>query len=164
MTASPVVLLHPTDIPQLHSASLVSAALLREIGVNVDDQAMDWSTLTSRRAEKKVPGDGGWNLFHTAWPANMLLNPMMHNGVSGACEAAWFGWPCDEELQGLRETFSRESDPEMLGTLAKQMQARAMEYVTYIPLGQYFFYRAYRNEVSGVIPSTDAFFWNIEKK
>jgi len=43
------------------------------------------------------------------------------------------------------------------------MQERAMEYVTYIPLGQYFFYRAYRDDVSGVIPSTDAFFWNIRK-
>lgn len=159
----PVVLLHPTDIPQLHSASLVSAALLREIGVNVDDQAMDWSTLTSRRAEKKAPADGGWNLFHTAWPANMLLNPMMHNGVSGACDAAWFGWPCDEELQELRAKFSNEADPETLVTLSRRMQERAMEYVTYIPLGQYFFYRAYRNDVSGVIPSTDAFFWNIQK-
>ena len=159
----PVVLLHPTDIPQLHSASLVSAALLREIGVNVDDQAMDWSTLTSRRAEKKAPADGGWNLFHTAWPANMLLNPMMHNGVSGACDAAWFGWPCDEELQELRAKFSNEADPETLVTLSRRMQERAMEYVTYIPLGQYFFYRAYRDDVSGVIPSTDAFFWNIRK-
>ena len=160
----PVVLLHPTDIPQLHSASLVSAQLLREIGVNVDDQAMDWSTLTSRRAEKKAPADGGWNLFHTAWPATILMSPLMHTGVSGACDEAWFGWPCDEELQDLRQKFSGESDPDMLADLARRMQARAMEYVTYVPLGQYFFYRAYRNEVSGVIESTDAFFWNVVKK
>ena len=93
----------------------------------------------------------------------MLLNPMMHNGVSGACDAAWFGWPCDDELQELRAKFSSESDPEMLVTLSRRMQERAMEYVTYIPLGQYFFYRAYRDDVSGVIKSTDAFFWNIRK-
>ena len=51
----------------------------------------------------------------------------------------------------------------MLVDLARRMQARAMEHVTYVPLGQYFFFRAYRNELSGVIPSTDAFFWNIRK-
>ena len=104
----PVVVLHPSDIPQLHSATLVTAQLLRQIGVNVDDQAMDWSTLTSRRAEKKAPADGGWNLFHTAWPATVLMNPLMHPGVSGACEKAWFGWPCDQELQRpAREVLER---------------------------------------------------------
>ena len=159
----PIVLLHPTDIPQLHSASLVSAQLLRQIGINVVDQAMDWSTLTSRRAERKAPADGGWNLFHTAWPASILMNPLMHTGVSGACDEAWFGWPCDQELQDLRAKFSSESDPAKLVELARRMQARAMEHVTYVPLGQYFFFRAYRDELSGVIPSTDAFFWNIEK-
>ena len=51
----------------------------------------------------------------------------------------------------------------MLVALARQIQGRAMEYVSYVPLGQYFFYRAYRDELSGVIPSTDAFFWNIRK-
>ena len=158
----PVILMHPTDIPQLHSATLVTANLLRKIDMEVDLQAMDWSTLTSRRAEKKSPQDGGWNLFHTAWPATALMNPLVHNGVSGSCDEAWFGWPCDQELQDLRAKFSSESDPENLVVLAKQMQARAMEYVTYVPVGQYFFFRAYRDNVSGVIPSVVSYFWNIE--
>ncbi len=159
-----VVLLHPTDIPQLHSASVVTANLLRQIGINVDDQAMDWSTVTSRRAEKKKPSEGGWNLFHTAWPAKVLMNPLLHVGVAGTCDKAWFGWPCDKELQDLRDQFSRESDQKKLVKLANRMQARAMEYVTYVPLGQYFFFRAYRDNISGVIPSVASFFWNIKKK
>lgn len=158
----PVILMHPTDIPQLNSATLVTANLLRKIDVNVEVQAMDWSTLTSRRAEKKSPQEGGWHLFHTAWPATALMNPLVHNGVSGSCDEAWFGWPCDQELQDLRAKFSNESDPENLIVLAKQMQARAMEYVTYVPVGQYFFFRAYRDNVSGVIPSVVSYFWNIE--
>ena len=158
-----IVLLHPTDIPALHSASVVTASLLRQIGVNVDDQNMDWSTLTSRRAEKKSPEEGGWHLFHTAWPAGLLLNPLMHNGVSGACDDAWFGWPCDQQLQDLRKAFSDEPDAAKQKVIAQQMQARAMEVVTYVPLGQYFFYRAYRDNVKGIIPAVIAFFWNIEK-
>jgi peptide/nickel transport system substrate-binding protein len=91
------------------------------------------------------------------------MNPLMHNGVSGGCDKAWFGWPCDKELQALREQFSRESDPAKLKALAEQMQARAMEQVTYVPLGQYMFFRAYRDNVSGVIPSVVSYFWNIKK-
>jgi peptide/nickel transport system substrate-binding protein len=49
-----LVLMDPTDIPVLHGASLVTAQLLRDIGVKVEVQAMDWSTLTSRRAEKNL--------------------------------------------------------------------------------------------------------------
>jgi peptide/nickel transport system substrate-binding protein len=158
-----VVLLHPTDIPQLHSASLVTANLLRKIGINVDDQAMDWSTVTSRRAEKKKPSEGGWNIFHTAWPAKMLMNPMLHYGVAGTCDKAWFGWPCDEKLQALGKQFANEGDPKKLMELSVKMQGRAMEYVTYIPLGQYFFFRAYRSDLSGVIPSVASFFWNIKR-
>ena len=159
-----VVLMHPTDIPQLNSASVVTAQLLRQIGVNVDDQSMDWSTLTSRRAEKKSIAEGGWNIFHTAWPASTLMNPVMHNGVGGNCDKACFGWPCDQKLQDLRAAFTQSSDPAEQKALAKQMQERAMEYVTYIPLGQYFFYRAYRDNLTGVIPDVVSYFWNIEKK
>ncbi len=35
----------------------LTAQFLRQIGVNVEVQAMDWSTLTSRRAEKKSVED-----------------------------------------------------------------------------------------------------------
>ncbi len=35
----------------------LTAHFLRQIGVNVEVQAMDWSTLTSRRAEKKSVED-----------------------------------------------------------------------------------------------------------
>ncbi|MEQ9639046.1 MAG: ABC transporter substrate-binding protein [Alphaproteobacteria bacterium] len=158
-----VILMHPTDIPQLNSASVVTAQLLRNVGINVDVQAMDWSTLTSRRAEKKAPEDGGWHLFHTAWPASTLMNPLMHNGISGACGDAWFGWHCDQELQDLRAAYSRTADPAKQEELAEKMQARAMEIVSYIPLGQYFFFRAYRDNVTGVIPSVISYFWNIQK-
>ena len=55
----PIVLLDPTDLPYLHNATLVTAQLLRKIGVNVQVQAMDWATLLTRRAEKKPPEEGG---------------------------------------------------------------------------------------------------------
>ena len=89
-----IILMHPTDIATLNAATQVTAQLLRQAGINLEVQAMDWSALTSRRAEKKKPEDGGWHIFHTSWIAPDLINPVANIGVSGGgTEAALFGWP-----------------------------------------------------------------------
>ncbi len=160
-----VLLMHPTDLPTLSAASQVTAQLMRQVGFDVEVQAMDWSTLTSRRAETKAPEEGGWNVFHTDWISPDLLNPVANIGVSGGCqEKAWFGWPCDEKLEKLREAFAFETDLEKQKGLAAQVQARAMEVVSYIPIGQYLYPIAYRDSISGIIKSPVAVFWNISKK
>ena len=138
---------------------------MRQVGFDVEVQAMDWSTLTSRRAETKAPEEGGWNVFHTDWISPDLLNPVANIGVSGGCqEKAWFGWPCDEKLEKLREAFAFETDLEKQKGLAAQVQARAMEVVSYIPIGQYLYPIAYRDSISGIIKSPVAVFWNISRK
>ena len=107
-----IILMHPTDIPELTAATQVTAQLLRQAGINLNVQAVDWSTLTSRRAEKKDPADGGWNIFHTSWIAPDLVNPVANIGVSGGgVEKAWFGWPTDAEIEALRQSFARETNP-----------------------------------------------------
>jgi peptide/nickel transport system substrate-binding protein len=163
-TGGKVVLMHPTDLDALSAASLVTAQLMREIGINVEVQAMDWSTLTSRRAEKKAPEDGGWNVFHTSWIAPDLVNPVANIGVSGGCEEkAWFGWPCNAKIEAMRADFARETDPAVQKRLATEIQTMAMDLVTYIPIGQYMQPIAYRDYLSGVINAPVPFFWNISK-
>ncbi len=160
-----VLLMHPTDLPTLSAASQVTAQLMRQIGFDVEVQAMDWSTLTSRRAETKAPADGGWNVFHTDWISPDLLNPVANIGVSGGCQdKAWFGWPCDEELEKLREAFAFETDSAKQKDLAAQVQARAMEVVSYVPIGQYTYPIAYRDSIEGVIKGPIPFFWNVKRK
>ena len=39
-----------------------------------------------------------------------------------------------------------------------------MEFVPYVPLGQALFFRAYRTNINGVIPSVVSFYWNIRKE
>ena len=159
-----IILMHPTDLPELNAATQVTAQLLRQAGINLNVQAMDWSTLTSRRAEKKDPAEGGWNIFHTSWIAPDLVNPVANIGVSGGgVEKAWFGWPTDAEIEALRQSFARETNPAKQKQLASQVQERAMDTVTYIPIGQYLQYRAMRESVSGFLPAPVPFFWNMEK-
>ena len=159
-----IVLMHPTDLPNLNAATQVTAQLLREAGINLEVQAMDWSTLTSRRALKKAPEEGGWHIFHTSWIAPDLVNPVANIGVSGGGkEKAWFGWPTDPEIEALRQAFARETNPAKQKQLASQVQQKAMDTVTYIPIGQYLQFHAVRENVTGFLPSPVTFFWNLNK-
>jgi peptide/nickel transport system substrate-binding protein len=160
-----VVLLHATDGTHSSPATLVTAQLMRDIGINVEVQAMDWSTLTARRAKKKPLAEGGWSVFHTSWSSLDLINPAANIGVSGGCQAkAWFGWPCDEKIEDLRRAFSAEPDGAKRKALAEQVQARAMEIVTYIPIGQYTSPIAYRADLTGVLEAPVPLFWNIKRR
>src|SRR3712207_7274430 len=49
---------------------------------------------------------GGWNIFHTYAGGVAASSPVDHVAVSAACEQAWFGWPCDEQIQELRERWA----------------------------------------------------------
>ena len=159
-----IILMHPTDIATLSAATQVTAQLLREAGINLEVQAMDWSTLTARRAEKKAPEEGGWHIFHTSWIAPDLINPVANIGVSGGgTEKAWFGWPTDPEIEALRQAFARETNPAAQKQLASQVQEKAMDTVTYIPIGQYLQYRAIRENVSGFLSAPVPYFWNLSK-
>lgn len=161
----PVVVMQPTDIAILSGVALVAAGMLREAGLEVDLQAMDWSTLTSRRALDAPPGEGGWNVFPTWFIGMDIVDPVVHIGVSGGCrERAWFGWPCDAELEGLRDAFAYEGDPARRAELAERVQRRAYEVVPYVNYGQWFNPIAYRANLAGVLPSPVNLFWNIEKR
>ncbi|MDP6706929.1 MAG: ABC transporter substrate-binding protein [Alphaproteobacteria bacterium] len=161
-----LILMDPTDIPVLHGASLVTAQLLRQIGAKVEVQAMDWSTLTSRRAMKESPGKGGWNIFHTYATAADAASPVANIGVSGGCtERAWFGWPCDEKTEQLRDAYSREADPAKQMKIVEELQSRLYkELVPYVNYGQWYQPAAFRDNLDGVLVSPVPFFWNISKK
>jgi peptide/nickel transport system substrate-binding protein len=160
-----VILMDPTDVPILHGATLVTAQLLRKIGVNVQVQAMDWSTLTSRRAEKKPPAEGGWNLFHTWATGADVASPVANIGVSGGCvEKAWFGWPCDARIEKLRDAWARATDAAQQKEIAVKLQRVLYDNVPYVNYGQWFLPTAYRSNLKGVIVSPVPFFWNISKE
>ncbi len=161
-----IILMQSTDIPVLNNAALVTAQVLREIGMDVEVQAMDWSTLTSRRAEKKSPADGGWNIFHTYATGADATSPIANIGISGGGEEkAWFGWPTDAETEKLRDDFAREANAAKKKAIIDKLQARLFDHlVPYVNYGQWFQPVAWRKGVDGVLVSPVPFFWNITKK
>jgi peptide/nickel transport system substrate-binding protein len=159
-----VVLLDPTDQFVPHNAALVTAQLLRKAGVNVEVQAMDWSTMLTRRAEKKPVSEGGWNLFHT-WVTGADQTGVLSNfQAAGGCDKAWFGWFCDPKIEDMKILWAKETNLAKKKALAAEIQRRAYEGGAYVPLGQFDLPTAYRDNLSGVITSPVTIFWNIEKK
>ncbi|MFI4983104.1 MAG: ABC transporter substrate-binding protein, partial [Nevskiales bacterium] len=159
-----LVLMDPQDQPIMHGAIQVLADTMRKAGVNVDLQTMDWATLVTRRTNKG-PGPNGWHLFMTMGGPLGPANPAFHIQMSGGCDKAFYGWPCDPEMERLRAAWVRETDPVKARWLAEDIQLRGLQIVVYIPFGQYLAPSAWRDSLQGLlqVPET-VVFWNITKK
>ena len=121
--------------------------------------------MVSRRAKKDPPNAGGWNAFLTSWVAADILNPVMAGFMNSGCDKAMFGWPCDDQMEKLRDQFARETDPAKQKALAEEAQKRAMQVVTHVHLGQWYKPITYRKgAVSGWLDAPVPLFWNVEKK
>ncbi|MEM9010267.1 MAG: ABC transporter substrate-binding protein [Pseudomonadota bacterium] len=157
---TPVVIMQPTDVPVLSAFSLVTAEKLRNAGFEVEVEAMDWATLTSRRALRDPVGEGGWNMFHTWWIGADVIDPMAI-AFSGDPDAGWFGWAEDPELEEARGAFAAATTTEEKQEIAAKVQERLWAIGASGQLGQFFVPVAYRTNVEGLIKSPVQFFWNI---
>ena len=93
-----------------------------------------------------------------------MLDPVAASFLNASCEKATFGWPCDTELERLRDAFAKETDPARQKAIAEAVQLREVEYPTHIQLGQYVQPVAFRKGVSGILASPSIAFWNVEVK
>ncbi|PYM17452.1 MAG: ABC transporter substrate-binding protein [Candidatus Rokuibacteriota bacterium] len=157
----PLVVLDPTDRPELHAAALVTRELLTQIGATVDLQAMDWSTLLARRAKKEPPSQGGWNVFSTNWIAADVMTPAVNAGIAGTCDKAWFGWYCSEKMEALRADWVRATDPARRKQLAEQIQLLAFDEAPFAPWGQYVQPQVFAKKVRGTLKFVTPVMWNV---
>jgi peptide/nickel transport system substrate-binding protein len=159
-----VVIIDATDQPIVHSQSLLTADLLKKLGVNAEIQAGDWGTLITRRTSKEPIDKGGWSIFHTWLVGPDLTSPAVNFAVRGTGQKGWFGWPEDAKTEELREKWFEASDAASSKKAAEAVQARAFEFVPYVPTAQFIIPTAYRSNLSGVIVAPITLLWNVEKK
>lgn len=158
---TPVVVLHATESGPTNTFSLVAEQLMREIGLTVEPQAMDWGTLTSRRASKETVDKGGWSMFLSGPGGADAMDPAGHLALRSNCDKAWFGWPCDAEIEELRTAFAAETDMDKKKEIAEQVQLRAVDYVPYLPAATLFLIRAVRADLDGIVTAPVPVYWNI---
>ncbi|UYN95246.1 MAG: ABC transporter substrate-binding protein [Enhydrobacter sp.] len=161
---TPVVLMQSTDLQVLTNLAPVAKAQLEKAGFKVDMQSMDWQTLVARRAKKDLPDKGGWNAFLTSWVAADILNPVMAGFFNSSCDKAMFGWPCDPEIEKLRDQFAKEGDPAKQKAIVEAVQKRWTQYPTHVHLGQWLAPMALSTKLDGNMVAPVTVFWNISKK
>ncbi|MGE0725691.1 MAG: ABC transporter substrate-binding protein [Alphaproteobacteria bacterium] len=159
-----IVVLQPTDRPQYNAATMVTMQLMRRMGMNVDAQAADWSTIAGRRAKKDPPEAGGWHIFHTTHGGSDTAMPVANVWFNTRCERSNPGWPCDLELDKMVEEWSLETDREKRKAILEKLHKRAYETLPYISWGQFTQPIAFRSNVKGVLAAGFPVYWNIEKQ
>ncbi|MFT4014211.1 MAG: ABC transporter substrate-binding protein [Paracoccus sp. (in: a-proteobacteria)] len=160
---TPVLLMAPTDLVALATQPVVISQALRDAGFTVDMQPMDWQTLVTRRASQAAPKDGGWSMFITNWMVPEISNPISNPMLNGRGDKAWFGWPKDDVIEGLKNDYIAAAEPEAQKAVGEKIQAHAIETVLEVPLGQYSLPQARRTTITDMIPSPVPVFWNLKK-
>jgi peptide/nickel transport system substrate-binding protein len=159
-----ITLINTHEIPSIGALGDVTAANLKQIGLNIDIVDSDWGTMIARRAKKDPPDQGGWNIFHTGVAGSGMYNPLTSFAIDSSCEGKnWFGWPCDQETQALREAYVDAPDEEARRTALEALQQHLWQAVPVIPIGQEVQPYAARDTLSGILRSHIIVFWNIAK-
>lgn len=162
--SKPIVILDPTDETIAHPSTVVTVQAMRDIGLTVDVQAMDWATMLKRRNSKEPTGNGGWNLVHSYVGGQVVSTPVWSITFSAACEKGIFGWPCDKDLEDMRLKWAMADGVDAKKTVAEEYSVRAFENGHHIPLGQWTTYVAYSDKVSDLLVTQDVpVFWNVSK-
>jgi peptide/nickel transport system substrate-binding protein len=159
----PVLLMSPTDQPALEQVAQVTRSVFEKVGINVKFDAMDWSTLVARRASREPPDKGGWNAFCTSWSGLSVADPGGHFPLRGNGNAGWFGWPTDPKMETLRDTWFDAPDLAAQKKICEDMQTYAFEQVPFIPIGQWFYPTAFRNNIVDIVKAPGILHWNLKK-
>jgi peptide/nickel transport system substrate-binding protein len=158
-----VVLCVATDVAITKNQGDVTADLLKQLGMNVDYQALDWGTVGQRRASKEPIDKGGWNIFHTWHAGADCVNPAPYTGLDASGPTAWFGWPKSDEVQGHIAEWFAAPDMAAEKAAAAEINKASVEFVTYLPTGFFKMKQAWRTDVTGVVQAPFPIFWDVKK-
>ncbi|WP_369657036.1 ABC transporter substrate-binding protein [Variovorax sp. V213] len=161
---TPIVILQSTDLPNHTNLAPVAKSLMEKAGFKVSIETMDWQTLIARRTKKDAPSAGGWHGFFTSWASADVQDPVSQIFLSTTCDKALYGWPCDAQMETLRDRFSKETDPAKQKAIAEEIQVRNVQINAMMNVGQYYQPTAIRQNISGLVSAAAPVFWGIEKK
>jgi peptide/nickel transport system substrate-binding protein len=158
-----VVVINPTDFPDIGPLGLVTADALRRMGMNVDLAESDWGTVVQRRANREPLDRGGWSILHTTGGASAWANPAVSFLVRGQGAQGWFGWWANARAEELAEAWLFAEDEAAQRRVAGELGRLAMEEVAFVPLGQFVIRTAFRANVTGILQGSSPYPWNVRR-
>lgn len=159
----PLVTIAVSNVPLHRAMAEVGVDMLRKVGLNLDVQTTDFSTMAQRAAKKDAPADGGWHISFTGSSGMNFFSPALHRDLSGAGAAGPQAWDSNPELKRLTgEWFEAESLADQQA-ITREMQVQAFDSVPYYPLGQSIQQSAYQNSIKDRVTGYTVF-WNVKKE
>jgi peptide/nickel transport system substrate-binding protein len=149
-----IVLMAP-EIPESHAMAEVARSLFQQLGLNVEYQAMDWGTLSSRARSTDPTVRAGWSCYGVGWAGLWPSNPGSNVPLSAVKP--------NPKIEALRDAWFDAPDVAAQKSIAAQIQVLALQEPPFIPLGQYFIPYAHRKEVTGFVGAPITALWNVRK-
>lgn len=158
-----VVIINASDSLVVQPLGLITADALQRAGLNVDLQEMDWGTMLERRTNSGPVEDGGWSIYHSAWPSIAIADPMQDTTMRGEGMDGWAGWYESAEMERLVSEWIYAESEEERATVKRQIHELALNDVPSIPLGIYRVTMAYRADLEDVLPGSVRYPWGIHR-
>lgn len=160
---TPIVIPHPTDVSVIANLGPLAKQQLERAGFKVQLAPSDWQSMTMRLRKKDKPSEGGWSAYMSSLDQNDAQNPIDRGHFNTNCKTSFLGWPCDDEMERLRDAYSRASDPADRARLAIDIQKRNAEIVAVVPLGEYFALGARAKSLEYEFDPPLTVFWGLKK-
>jgi peptide/nickel transport system substrate-binding protein len=157
-----VTFMAATDFPVINALCEVSADMFHKAGMNLEYQATDWGSVTTRRNKQDLPDQGGWNAHCTYTAGYDLLTPGSNFSLNAIGRSGFVGWPTNPKLTALRTAWFGAPDLAAQQKICADIQTEFMRDPPYFPLGQFFAPTAYRKTVSGIPRGAFSLFWGIK--
>ncbi|WP_376099121.1 ABC transporter substrate-binding protein [Roseomonas sp. CCTCC AB2023176] len=158
-----VVVINPTDFPDIGPLGQVTNDALRRIGVNTELAESDWGTVIQRRNSREPVERGGWSIFHTTGTTATYGSPATSPLVRGQGEAGWFGWWKSDRAEELTAAWLDAPDEAARARYAGELGRLALDEVSTVPLGQFTIRTAFRRNLTGLLQGSIPYPWNIQK-
>ena len=143
------------EVPEYRAMGEVTAALMQQLGLNVDAQSMDWGTLSARARSTDPTVRAGWSCYCVGWAGLWPANPGSNIPLSGVRP--------NPAMETLRDAWFDAPDLPAQQRLAEQMQVLGLQEPPFIPLGQYFIPYAYRTGLTGFVRAPITAMWNVRR-
>ena len=158
-----VVVISPTDYPEIGPLGVVTADALKRIGMNVDLAESDWGTVIQRRNSREPVERGGWSIFHTTGAASNYGSPATSPLLRGQGAAGWFGWWRSERAETLTQEWLAAREPAEQTRVAHALGRLALEEVSTVPVGQFTVRTAFRRDLTGMVPGSTPYPWGVRR-
>ncbi len=158
-----IAFMHPTDQLAYNAICIVAVDAFRKVGLNIDDQAVDWGTILQRRNSQAPLDKGGWSMFPGGASGGDMVNPLLEGIVRSNGANAWVGWPDDPHLEAALEAWIDAPNQAERQKQARLYQQAAFNTVPTIPVGQYLPNAAWRSNLNGLLKGAAPVFWGVSK-